>query len=346
MSAVLPQDCPAFVIGLDRAPERYRAVRNAWRDIGVDVRLWQGVDGKQLIRYRSNEALCWKERPSVFLPAVIGCYLSHFRLWQYCLEQGYERVLILEDDAFPQDALPQADAKSLLAELSTMPDSYELIRLMALSPMHDHRYPVKSLSTDTHTLCRPYSQLLGTDSFFVNRRGLEKLVAKAMPIEYPVDLYLYRIYYHKVRLYQVFPWIVRLSGTPSVIRTEDQTAEQEIEADAGDSAKKSGKSGKSGRKSGRADVPYVRNVSDIEWEFWDFKLLLFNYALLVRNLNYILRTAEPGEFVRDGKVPPRLLWHVLLQPAKLIWQAVAMSGRVVYYLFLRIHQIARRITFG
>ena len=304
-----PENCPAFVIGLERTADRYRAVQAAWRAIGVDVRLWSGVDGIRALEYRANESLRWKERPSVSLPAVIACYLSHFRLWRHCLEQGYERVLILEDDALPRPAV-----ETLLPELLELPSSYELIRFFAhyqpvyiKNPRTMRRYTVKTLDAKPYILHRPYTDLWGTESFLVHRRGLEKLAARAMPIESPVDQYLYRIHFHKTRLYHVFPDVVRLLEQPSTIQKVDASKNQQ------------------------KDHAQFTRATYNEFELWDVRYLWLNYVCLVRNLIYMLREAEHGDFVRRGRIPPYLLRQVALRPVKLVWNSMAMLGRIILH---------------
>jgi len=84
---------PIFVINLDRSPERWAAMREAFCVHSL-VR-WPGIDGGV---YDSEE------RNGDLLPPEWGCAQSHVSLWQHIVDEGIQHAFILEDDVEPTGA--------------------------------------------------------------------------------------------------------------------------------------------------------------------------------------------------------------------------------------------------
>jgi len=80
-----------FVINLERRPERLAAFWGRFPEAWPFVRpqVWRAVDG----------AAC--EVPAWFGagPGAWGCLRTHIAIWQRMLKQGWDSVLIMEDDA-------------------------------------------------------------------------------------------------------------------------------------------------------------------------------------------------------------------------------------------------------
>ena len=93
---------PIYCINLDDATERWQDVQRRLAAYGLQATRWRASTPASLDGYaffNSN-------------PNARACAVSHFRLWEHCIAQGYEQVLILEDDAvFRKDWLPQVMEK-------------------------------------------------------------------------------------------------------------------------------------------------------------------------------------------------------------------------------------------
>jgi glycosyl transferase family 25 len=120
-----------LMITLARATDRQALARQ--RLAGLDFAFFPGTDKQDL-------DLGSLERDGVYSPALarratrhrralrpgeVGCALSHRAVYQAVVDQGWRRVLIFEDDAFPYpEALPQVGAA-----LAQLPESWELLYL-------------------------------------------------------------------------------------------------------------------------------------------------------------------------------------------------------------------------
>ncbi|XP_034471649.1 glycosyltransferase 25 family member [Drosophila innubila] len=94
-----------FMINLLRRPERREKMERIFNEIGLDVEHFPAVDGKelnaQLVQQMGISFLPGYEDPYHHRPMTmgeIGCFLSHYRIWQQIVERQLQQVLILEDD--------------------------------------------------------------------------------------------------------------------------------------------------------------------------------------------------------------------------------------------------------
>ena len=102
----------AFVIGLSKIPdsdESSKKVVEALNSYGLDASHWEGTYGNLAPTIFEDEnrelaPISFKGNPvddayrkSCSRPGVMGCFHSHFRLWQKCLSLN-EPILIFEDD--------------------------------------------------------------------------------------------------------------------------------------------------------------------------------------------------------------------------------------------------------
>lgn len=102
-----------YVVNLDRRPDRWERIQRDWEQTGVGLELtrWTACDGNDYDPPRS-----WDVGRGAF-----GCYLSHTSILVEMVKQGYEHVLILEDDAtFSTDFRDKLTA--VLADLPTLYD--------------------------------------------------------------------------------------------------------------------------------------------------------------------------------------------------------------------------------
>ncbi|XP_065359671.1 glycosyltransferase 25 family member [Calliphora vicina] len=94
-----------YMINLERRPERREKMESLFKVLALDVEYFPAVDGQKL-----NHDLL-KEMGVKFLPGYedpyhhrqmtmgeIGCFLSHYKIWEKIVENQQEQVLILEDD--------------------------------------------------------------------------------------------------------------------------------------------------------------------------------------------------------------------------------------------------------
>ena len=108
--------CPVFVINLARDPERRAHMEGRLRKCGLQAEFITAVDGKGLTdadraSYDRTRALV--VYGSDMLDNEIGCYRSHFSIYERMVRENIPLALVLEDDVDLDDNLP-----AILADLA------------------------------------------------------------------------------------------------------------------------------------------------------------------------------------------------------------------------------------
>lgn len=117
-----------YVINLDRRPDRWEEIQEAWKATGVELPLtrYDACDGKVFLPPRS-----WDVGNAAF-----GCYLSHTSALINAVRSGIDNFLILEDDAVFADGF----RGRLAAVLADLPNDYDQLYL-GWQPLHTDRVP-------------------------------------------------------------------------------------------------------------------------------------------------------------------------------------------------------------
>ena len=94
-----------FMVNLERRPDRYERMKYNFDQLGIDHKWVPAMDGRKITEEFLAEAGI-KMLPEFSEPyhgraltyGEIGCFLSHYRLWQQIVEEELDLVLIFEDD--------------------------------------------------------------------------------------------------------------------------------------------------------------------------------------------------------------------------------------------------------
>ncbi|KAF1019856.1 MAG: hypothetical protein GAK30_02877 [Paracidovorax wautersii] len=211
----VPDNYCAYIINMDRSPERLQAVAAWLQAYGVPWVRVPAVDGRALdlnshpdVSVQDYRRLHGKE----INPAEVGCYLSHIHAFRQFLASTHDFALILEDDAvFPEN--PQA----VLASLVAMPGRWDVAKL---SGYHSGR-PVALASLATgHALCVPLTKYSGSNAYLINRRAAQVYAERLLPMQLPYDHAFDRPWRYGIKFRMVTPALCRPdeSGTlPSTI---------------------------------------------------------------------------------------------------------------------------------
>ena len=108
--------------------------------------------------------------------------MSHAEVWSRVLDSGVELAMVLEDDAdITPDLLGRLDA--VLAQLPP-PGEWDVWILGCLT-VNAHA-PAAGLAPGIHEV----SEFYGTQAYIVTRRGAQRLLSNAFPMEVQVDAFM------------------------------------------------------------------------------------------------------------------------------------------------------------
>ncbi|GAB1863997.1 Glycosyltransferase 25 family member [Camponotus japonicus] len=180
-----------YMINLVRRPERRRRMHRLFDELGIRAEIIDAVDGRTL-----NESSLKKwgvipmpeysdpyhKRPMTM--GEIGCFLSHYLIWQKVLEHGYKNVMVLEDDVRFEPFFRQK-VNYVLEELSALRIEWDLI-YVGRKKLVKSESPVEGSKFLLHAA---YSYW--TLGYILSESGARKLIG-AMPLGklVPVDEYL------------------------------------------------------------------------------------------------------------------------------------------------------------
>uniref|UniRef100_A0A0K8VBZ6 Glycosyltransferase 25 family member n=1 Tax=Bactrocera latifrons TaxID=174628 RepID=A0A0K8VBZ6_BACLA len=180
-----------YMINLERRPERRAKMEKLFLELGLDVEYFPAVDGKNL----TTELL--EDMGIKFLPGYedpyshrqmtmgeIGCFLSHYRIWEKIVEREQNEVLILEDDVRFQPYFKDS-AIRVLSQIRSVVE-YDLV-YFGRKRLKEEKEPwVQNAENLVHA---GYSYW--TLGYVISLQGARKLLA-AKPLEklLPVDEFL------------------------------------------------------------------------------------------------------------------------------------------------------------
>ncbi|KAL0851686.1 hypothetical protein ABMA28_000019 [Loxostege sticticalis] len=94
-----------YMINLDRRRERREMMEQSFKELGMSVKLFKAIDGRQLdmsdLRSPSITLMQGYEDPYHRRPmkaGEVGCFLSHYFIWKEMVANQSEVALVLEDD--------------------------------------------------------------------------------------------------------------------------------------------------------------------------------------------------------------------------------------------------------
>lgn len=150
---------------------------------GVEFEVFKAIDGKH---YDFSKSYSDELQDQKFLRRLsgpeLGCFMSHYLLWELIQSNDLEGAVILEDDISVEPNLGE-----LIERASSIPHEYDLIRLAGLGKVP--QLDVMKLS-ESHSLTMLMRGSTGTQGYIISRHGARKLLKRAMPISVPVDVFI------------------------------------------------------------------------------------------------------------------------------------------------------------
>ena len=223
---------PVFVIGLQRAPQRHQKTLAELSAQGIDAQLREGVDGgaaanagQRPEKWANGDERCdWKRlliKGAHLSFGEVGCYIAHYRLWRHAWESGWERIVVLECDARPAPGF-----KETIEDIAALDESHEFVNLAAHREGHepdallaagDSRLRRAQTLRGKRSVYRCAIRYYGAIGYAINRAGLKKVLACAMPIKVPADMHLNDFLKTDLRYFIVHPNPIHHRGDDTLV---------------------------------------------------------------------------------------------------------------------------------
>ena len=221
MSSAMP---PIFVISLERDVERRAAMRQELA--AFDFEFFDAVDGDELDEsaYRHRMQTDWWRimRGRDLSPGEIGCFLSHYALWQRMVETGTPSALILEDDARLEDGFAVIVEEILKADVE-----WDIVNL---APKRQYRIDRMLAVLDGVRWLVCYGRRFGgAVGYLIRLEAAEALLHHCWRIRAPIDWLYAEWWQNGLAFLAVDPAIVRHAGVEPTIRTRPKAKRTVLE---------------------------------------------------------------------------------------------------------------------
>ena len=195
-----------YVINLAKAAERWEHICEQLELLGdcVEVRRFDAIDGRKEAHplfKRYNDAASKRWKGSSLSRGQLGCFASHYLVWQECVKLN-EPVIVLEDDA----VLIQNLFRELLARLPDLDARYECLRLFRNHSKHHKAWPVDTIGS-LQVVKYTKGPMRGT-GYYLTPVGAQKFLKASAQWFLPVDMTMDRFWKNNVECYGVRPAMV------------------------------------------------------------------------------------------------------------------------------------------
>ena len=207
------QSFPVFVINLERDTLRREHMVEQLHRLGIKAEFVPAVDGRTLspserAAYDRNKAL--RIYGVEMMDSEIGCYLSHFRLYERMVDEDIGFALVLEDDV---EIGPEL--LSLLSDLIADPcPEWLVVRLESMrSRVIEPSSPkflgqcVKQLQAGD--LYKLGTHTLGLGGYFIRKEGAQRMLDYGRRIFMPIDQTMDRFWENGILPYIIRPIPIR-----------------------------------------------------------------------------------------------------------------------------------------
>jgi glycosyl transferase family 25 len=201
------------VISLDRSVDRRQAFTQMAGGTNLDWSFFSAHTGPtEPLRYDDHIAARRWGRP--LSPPEIGCYASHFKLWEWLANSDCDQAIIFEDDVIADWGIIEQLAVKRFSDYGI-----NLLRLHALYPFQFRVVKYRLFSPQTH-LVRIVGMSLGAVAYLLTKNAARTLVSNYSIIAAPADWVLARYWEHRIIGYCMFPFPVIERHSPSTIGDE------------------------------------------------------------------------------------------------------------------------------
>ncbi len=210
-----------YIINLERSVKRRKHILAEAAKHKLEFELFPAVDGSALSR-KEVEEMCHlnaiKKAPKWLTPGMLGCSLSHYKVYKKIIEDGINAAFVLEDDAI----LPHNSAE-LLADISANLETNEIVSLyyMSFGKCQLSKMDVTNLPQG-FSLRFPIdiSRILSTAGYVITRDAVKSLLDILLPIRVSPDSWGYFYENAGFKSFRcVYPMPIRITAVQSDIHS-------------------------------------------------------------------------------------------------------------------------------
>jgi glycosyl transferase, family 25 len=187
-----------YVVSLADAGERRAAFSARARDTALAWRFFDACTQRP-DSLAIDEAAILRNKGRALTRGEIGCYASHFSIWEDMVARGIPQAIVLEDDTIVDWAYLERLAATDLA-----PRGFDYLRLYAKRPTFQ-RVVATDFLQHSRTVVELIGLAYGTQGYAITRAGARAFLDECRIIQRPIDDAMDRSWAHGVRNLALFP---------------------------------------------------------------------------------------------------------------------------------------------
>ncbi|WP_026971220.1 glycosyltransferase family 25 protein [Aliagarivorans marinus] len=194
-----------YVISLASSLARRESIQRQFNEAGIRFEFFDAIDGRKgphPLFERQDVVLRKKLCGIPLLPGELGCFASHYLLWQRCVELN-ESIVVVEDDAELKDTFASA-----LPHLTDLANKHGYVRLFENETTHRKRVLVEHWDDIGSDVVRYLKGPASTRAYLLHPSAAEKFLAHAARWYKPVDDYMDEFWISGVECKGLVPGIV------------------------------------------------------------------------------------------------------------------------------------------
>lgn len=172
---------PTYLIGCDELPERKKFAFEHLQSHGVDFKYWRGLYGRTSGLMTTIIHNYWPDgRPYYISPGIASLTLNHLFLYQHCLLNNYDQVVVLEDDVHLEDEWRE----KMTSMMRFLPQDYDMVYLgwCHEGQGRSFKHVASYLYNDVNGC------VYGTHAMLISKKGLKILIDHNRILERPIDV--------------------------------------------------------------------------------------------------------------------------------------------------------------
>lgn len=182
-----------FCISLKDQLYRIESCKKEFEKSKLDFQFFYGIDGsKTNLKVITDNTLNYTQMNS----GRIGCFLSHYMLWNHILYSDYEEALILEDDfEFV------VSFEEVLNYKKDLPNEWDLFFIGYCCETNIN--PITENIATGDGIC--------THAYFINKKSIQKIITDILPVDLPIDMKLKTLFSKLKAFYSVKKCVINKS---------------------------------------------------------------------------------------------------------------------------------------
>lgn len=193
--------CDIYVINLASSLDRKKNIQAQLTKLGLQPHFFSAINGhteQHPLFSMYDDQLSKKYREKSLSKGQIGCYASHYLMWQKCVDLDHP-LIIIEDDAL----IHSEPFLEFIEKTSTLDKKYECIRLFSNKRKNYCSEVEQQLSSTS--ICKFNKGHMSATGYFLTPNGAKKLLQHSQRWYMAVDIYMDRFWVNKVECFGTIP---------------------------------------------------------------------------------------------------------------------------------------------